>query len=82
MKLQLKFKESASEGARRRVLAKLASQGVPKVEPVFPNSADEYLKLLYAVDTGDDGADLLHALQGEEAVEIAEPAVSRRLASR
>jgi hypothetical protein len=80
MRLQLQFKESASESARRKVLDKLASSGAPKVEPVFPDSADGYLKTIYAIDTG-DRTDLLRVLQDEDAVELAEPAVERRLAS-
>lgn len=79
MELQLKFKESASDDARRVVLDKLASQGARKVAPLFPDSGDRYLKSLYTVDAGDDRAHLLGLLQAEDAVEVAEPAMRRRL---
>jgi hypothetical protein len=79
VKLQLKFKDSASSGEREDVLAKLASRGAAKIDPVFPDSTDESRRSLYVVDAG-DRPDLLELLQGEESVEIAEPAVRRRLA--
>lgn len=80
MKLQLKLKDSASDRDRREFLSKLASCGVASVEPVFPGSTDDYLSSLYSIDTGDRGSDFLHAIQKEDVVEIAEPAVERHLA--
>jgi hypothetical protein len=80
MRVQLKFKDSASNGAREDVLGKLASNGAHKVDPLFPDSPDEYLRSLYVVDADDDRSDLLDLLNGEEAVEVAEPEVRRRLA--
>jgi hypothetical protein len=81
MKVQLKFKDSASSGAREDVLAKLASKGARAVDPLFPDSSDGYLQTLYMVDADDDRGELLALLEGEEAVEVAEPAVRRHLAS-
>lgn len=81
VKLQLKFKDSATARDRQELLSKLASAGVSSVEPIFPGTDDAYLKSLYAIDTGERGGDVLRDLQREDAVEIAEPAVERRLAS-
>jgi hypothetical protein len=81
VKLQLKFKESASDDARKMVLGKLSSRGVRKVEPLFPDSHDGYLKSLYTVDAGEDRDKLLELLQAEDAVEVAEPEARRRLAA-
>jgi hypothetical protein len=80
MRLQLKFKDSASSGAREDVLGKLASNGAHKIDPLFPDSSDEHLRSLYIVDADDDREDLLELLNGEEAVEVAEPEIRRRLA--
>jgi hypothetical protein len=77
MKLQVKFKDSASTSERDDVLAKLASRGAEKVDAVFPDSPEEHLRSLYIVDAG-DRSDLLPLLEAEDAVEIAEPAVRRR----
>lgn len=80
MQLQLKFKDSASSGDRKAVVDRLTAKGARKVSPLFPGSADDYLRTIYMVEA-DDQADLLPLLEGEPAVELAEPAVRRHLAS-
>lgn len=80
MELQLKFKDSASSSDRQDVVDRLTSRGARKVSPLFPGSTDEYLQTIYMVEA-DDHADLLPFLEREPAVELAEPAVRRRLAS-
>jgi hypothetical protein len=82
VKLQLKFKESASDDTRRGVIEKLSSRGASKVSPLFPDSGDGYLRSLYTLEADDDRTDLLSLIQAEDAVEVAEPAVQRRLMTR
>jgi hypothetical protein len=79
MKLQLKFKESASPDARQEVLAKLVSRGARQVDPLFPDSPNQHLQLLYVVDADDSRTDLLQLLRREDAVELAEAPPPRRL---
>lgn len=80
MQLQLKFKQSASAAAREGVVAKLTSGGAHKVDPLFPDSPDEFLRSIYVVDADDGREDLLQLLQAEEAVETAEQGAPRYLA--
>lgn len=79
MALQLKFKDSASSSDRKEVFDKLTSRGVHEVSPLFPGSRDKYQQTIYMLETDDQG--LLPFLEREPAVEFAEPAVRRRLAS-
>lgn len=72
MKIQLKFREDADEGERRRVL-----DGLDGAEALFPDEHDPELATLYVAELGDDRA--LDALQRDRAVEFAEPEAERKL---
>jgi hypothetical protein len=72
MKIQLKFREDADEGERRRVL-----DGLEDAEALFPDEDDPELAALYVAELADDEA--LGDLQRDRAVEFAEPEAERRL---
>jgi hypothetical protein len=71
MKIRLKFRDSASDDDRRRVLDDLEA-----AEPLFPGEEDPELSSLYVAETDEHR---LAALQGSPAVEFAEPEAERRL---
>ncbi|MEM7408869.1 MAG: hypothetical protein AAF430_01375 [Myxococcota bacterium] len=81
MKIQLKFKASASERSKDRVAAQLKRRGADRVRPLFPGDEDEEFSLLHVVDCEDqDVADkLLRYLKRSRAVEFAEGEARRRL---
>jgi hypothetical protein len=81
MKLQLKFREDASDAEREQVIEDLSSRGAAAVRPLFPDASDRTRGSLYIVDL--DSASkkrLLTFLDDADAVEFAEPEVRRKLA--
>jgi hypothetical protein len=72
MRIQLKFREDADEGERRRVL-----DGLDSAEALFPDDHDPELATLYVAELADEQA--LGALQRDRAVEFAEPEAERKL---
>jgi subtilisin family serine protease len=82
MRLQLKFKPDASSEARAVILNSLASQGAGPAVALFPDSRDKNLEALYVVDAQDASVPtLVDRLNAEDAVEVAEPEIKRRLAA-
>jgi hypothetical protein len=80
MKLQLKFKEDASEEQREEVIGGLSANGA-KAVPLFPGTTDRVRGSLYIVDlNGGPERQLLTFLHRAEVVEFAEPEVRRKLA--
>ena len=83
MKLQVKFRQGASNAQVDAVLGALAERGADDVRPLFPGSGDPELGALYVVETNGVSRDrLLRLLDQTDVVEFAEPAARRKLASR
>jgi hypothetical protein len=80
MKLQLKFKEDASEEQREQVIVGLSAKGATAV-PLFPGTTDRVRGSLYIVDlNGSRETQFLTFLDRADVVEFAEPEVRRKLA--
>jgi hypothetical protein len=80
MKLQLKFREDASEEQRREVVEDLSARGACEVHPLFPDATDGVRGSLYIVDlNGVSEKRVLGILNRADAVEFAEPEVRRKL---
>jgi len=82
VKLQLKFREDASQAQREQVVQALANEeGAGDVRPLFPDATDPMRSALYVVDADDHSeGPLLSFLERADAVEFAEPEVRRKLA--
>jgi hypothetical protein len=80
MKLQLKFREDASDEQREQVIDDLSAEGASAVRPLFPDATDGVRASLYIVDlSGASEMRVLSFLDRADAVEFAEPEVRRRL---
>ena len=80
MKLQLKFREDASEEQREQIVEELSAQGTGEVRPLFPDATDGVRASLYIVDlNGVSQKRVLTFLNRADAVEFAEPEVRRKL---
>jgi hypothetical protein len=80
MKLQLKFREDASEEQREKVVQDLSAQGACEARPLFPDATDGVRASLYIVDlNGVSQKRILTFLKRADAVEFAEPEVRRKL---
>ena len=83
MKLQVKFRQGASDAQVDKVLDALVERGADDVRPLFPGSGDAQLGALYMVETnGGSGERLLRLLDKSDVVEFAEPEARRKLARR
>jgi hypothetical protein len=83
VRLLFKFRESAAPPDRERVLSSMREHGARAVEPLFPDARDDELASVFVLDPGSESESdaMLALLRGEEAVEYAEPEVTRKLAS-
>ena len=81
MKLQFKFKETATAAARQRVLNTLGERGATGVRHLFPGETDKELATFYVVDCKDEitRQQLLDLLNTFNVVEFAEAEVRRKL---
>ena len=80
MKLQLKFREDASEEQREQIIEELSAQGACEVRPLFPDATDGVRGSLYIVDLNVASEKrVLTFLNRADAVEFAEPEVQRKL---
>jgi len=81
MKLQFKFRGGVPEAARQKFAQSLSAKGAKSVRPLFAESKDRELSLLYVaeVEEGAAGGELLDLLQAAKEVEFAEPEVQRKL---
>jgi hypothetical protein len=80
MKLQLKFREDASDEQREQVIDDLSAECAAAVRPLFPDATDGVRGSLYIVDlNGASETRVLRFLDRADAVEFAEPEVRRRL---
>jgi len=83
VKLQVKFRQGASDAQVDKVLDALVERGADDVRPLFPGSGDAQLGALYMVETnGGSGERLLRLLDKSDVVEFAEPEARRKLARR
>ena len=81
MKLQVKFRQGASNAKVEAVLGALVDRGADDVRPLFPGSGDPDLGALYVVETNGVSHDrLLRLLDNSDIVEFAEPEARRKLA--
>jgi hypothetical protein len=80
MKLQLKFREDASEEQREQIIEDLSANGVGAVRPLFPDATGGVRASLYIVDLNVASEKrVLTFLNRADAVEFAEPEVRRKL---
>jgi hypothetical protein len=80
MKLQLKFRDDASEEQREKVIEDLSANGVEAVRPLFPDATDGVRGSLYVVELNlASETRVLSFLNRVDAVEFAEPEVRRKL---
>jgi hypothetical protein len=80
MKLQLKFREDASEEQRGQIIEDLSANGAGAVRPLFPDAADGVRGSLYIVELNvASKTRVLSFLNRADAVEFAEPEVRRKL---
>jgi hypothetical protein len=81
VRLEFKFRESASPERRRQVVAQVAKLGATTVEPLFPGEQDPELASLYKAEgVPDELTDqVVSTLDKHDDVEFAEPTAERKL---
>lgn len=73
----MKFKEDAAAPVREEIIGGLSQRGAADVRPLFPGTKDRRLGAMYVIEHPAPGSDLLDFLDGADAVEYAEPEVTR-----
>ena len=81
MRVEFKFRESAPEDQRRRVIEHAAAKGDVKVTPLFPDERDPELASMYKAEDvpADEVEALVSTLSASDAVEFAERTPERKL---
>ena len=81
MRLEFKFRQSATAARRRSVVEEVTKLGAKKVEPLFPDEKDPELASLYKAEGVPEEMtqEVVSKLDRDDAVEFAEPAPERKL---
>ena len=79
--VRFKFRDSADDEVKARIVQRLTSDGASRVEPLFPRESDPELNSLFvaSVKTATEQRSILEQLRDSTAVEFAEPEARRKL---